>query len=358
MQCKMSETGWFCRYFCAEMRLVRGGPSRDTGINECRKRIMCNAAPGVHRPHSGLFGVSVRFQSTEKANRLGSAGFRHVIRSGDESETHENMSQHSQMAPALSRRYQSLMDGKVRPFRAAIALFRLTRDKDDAGQVDIFKTSVDGNWYEPTYKRFADDPYGAALLRRHKQLLEHITDVDRLRKLPANSLGNLYIKQLDARGISPQGFREANLAGEDFSLLPAQWQIPHYRIYDIHDLLHTAVGWGRDPLGEVCILEFQGIQHRSRGLRVLSFLAGTEIKRRYPDTPVYKCIKEANHIAKQTKGWVLTYPWEERLEYPIERVREELNLRTPETYMRQHDIWQIRDEKERLRIARAKARKR
>jgi ubiquinone biosynthesis protein COQ4 len=249
------------------------------------------------------------------------------------------------------------MDGRVRPLVAAQAFYRLMQDKDDTAAVVLFITSMNGDWYGPISRRFQGTPNGARLIAQRTDIYRSLSDLNRLRAMPQGSLGRIYIDELDACGLTIDGFREAQREAQDFSFLPEDWRLAQYRILDIHDLLHTLVGWARDALAEVCILEFQGLQYEARGWRMLGYLAGAELKRRYPDTPVFACLREARNIARSLDRWVLDYDWEGNLERPLEEVRRELGVRSPEVYLSVHDVWQRRNAEMMNQIAAKKAAK-
>ena len=51
------------------------------------------------------------------------------------------------------------------------------------------------------------------------------------------------------------------------------------RVRDLHDLWHVLTGYGRDPLGEVCLLAFTYAQTRLTGLGAIAFLGTFRIAR-------------------------------------------------------------------------------
>ncbi len=257
----------------------------------------------------------------------------------------------------MSLRPDQLMDGKLRPLVAAKAFHRLMENKDDTEAVVLFITSMNGNWYGPTFERFRATPNGARILAEGRDIYLSLADVERLRALAPGALGRVYIDELDACGLTIDGFREAQREAQDFSFLPKEWRLPQYRILDIHDVLHTLVGWARDPLAELCILEYQGMQYQARGWRLLAYAGGVEVKRRYPDTPVFACLREARRIALSMKHSVLDYDWESKLEAPLEEVRRDLGVQPPATYLSVFDVWQERT-KEFVEQAKAAARRR
>jgi len=245
-------------------------------------------------------------------------------------------------------------DGRIRPIKAARAFLKLMKNKEDSAQVVHFRTALDGYWHMPMVDRFKADPEGARILKRGTWLFDTLNDTDYLRSLPEGSLGRVYYRETHLKGFTPQGFRDQDVKGQDFTLLPPDAEFVHYRLIDMHDLLHTVTGYGRDGMGEICILEYQGVQFKSRGLRLLSYAAVTEVWKRYPDTPALKCVWEAHRIAKEA-DWMATVDWESLLPQPIEEVRELLNVGRPDRYLAIYDLWQERDKEMRAELAQAAA---
>ena len=48
--------------------------------------------------------------------------------------------------------------------------------------------------------------------------------------------------------------------------VPADMQFYRERMRDSHDLTHTVTGYGRDPLGEMCLLAFMYAHTRNLGM--------------------------------------------------------------------------------------------
>ncbi|GJL94571.1 MAG: hypothetical protein DHS20C05_09760 [Hyphococcus sp.] len=244
------------------------------------------------------------------------------------------------------------LDGRIRPVKAARAFLKLMRNKEDSAQVVHFRTALDGDWHMPMARRFEAHPEGKKILDRGDWLFDTVTNTSYLASLPQGSLGRTYYETTHLKGFTPQGFRDQDAKGQDFTLLPPKAEFVNYRLIDMHDLLHTVTGYGRDGMGEICILEFQGIQFKSRGLRMLSYAAVTEVWKKYPDTPALKCVREANRIAKEAT-WMAVVDWESLLPRPIDEVREMLNMAPPEGYLAIHDLWQERDREMKEELAAA-----
>ena len=88
-------------------------------------------------------------------------------------------------------------------------------------------------------------------------LVTILDDHEALRRLPAGSVGQVYCDFMEREGLSAQGlvdelekYRPANSRFDD----QVDWYMR--RLRDTHDLMHVLSGYGRDALGEQCVLAF------------------------------------------------------------------------------------------------------
>ncbi|HXI86981.1 MAG TPA: Coq4 family protein [Parvularculaceae bacterium] len=248
-------------------------------------------------------------------------------------------------------------DTPIQPIKAMRAFFTLMRDKEDTTQVTVFRDAIDTNWYESVYQRFRASEAGAKILAEKRSLYDRLNDAAFLASLPEGILGREYYGYMQAEGLTPEGFRSAYRgAGRALEELGEERALVHYRLLDMHDLLHIVTGYGRDGFGEVCILQFQGSQFRTFGLRLLSWVAAVEVKRAVPDAPAFKCVAEARRIALAAAD-MATADWEGYLTWPVADVRRALNISLPETYLARYDEWQQIDRAIREDLARERAEK-
>ena len=101
---------------------------------------------------------------------------------------------------------------------------------------------------------------------------------------------------------------------------------------DIHDLQHVLSGYGRDELGELCLLGFMHAQTNNSGIAFIAFMGGRKYRKEWPDLPVDECAREGRAIGRAAK-WLPAIPWEKRLHEPLEALRRELELEPPRTYL-------------------------
>ncbi len=99
---------------------------------------------------------------------------------------------------------------------------------------------------------------------------------------------------------------------------------------DQHDLWHTLVDYGRDELGEVCLLAFTYAQTGNRGIGVMALVGSYKLSQYY-GRGVFGAVIRAWRDGKRA-AWLPGQDWEALLGEPIETVRQRLALVKPERY--------------------------
>jgi ubiquinone biosynthesis protein COQ4 len=99
----------------------------------------------------------------------------------------------------------------------------------------------------------------------------------------------------------------------------------------MHDLWHILTGYGRDPVGETCLVAFSFAQTRSPGLAVISLLGLFKISRALRGAPIRAALFEAfRHGA--AAAWLAGEDFEAALREPLEGVRTKLGIAPPARY--------------------------
>jgi ubiquinone biosynthesis protein COQ4 len=112
------------------------------------------------------------------------------------------------------------------------------------------------------------------------------------------------------------------------------------RLRDTHDMNHILTGYGRDPLGEQCVLAFSYSQNHSLGFYFIAYAGGLELKRRAPSgTPIFTAIREAQRNGRQAQ--VIGFQdIAALLPQPLEQVRKMLNIAPPSAYHEVHRVFE------------------
>jgi ubiquinone biosynthesis protein COQ4 len=194
----------------------------------------------------------------------------------------------------------------------------LMRNREDTQQVFLLIEALRGKTTLRQFARFRQTETGRAVLGEHRRLLDRLSDRASLAALPAGTLGRAYYDFMAAENLSAEGLVEASrverpLATDDVTLF-------RERNREMHDLLHVVTGYGRDPLGEACLVAFSYAQTRLKGFAVIAVYAGRRIARTRPGQPVWRAIFEGYRHGRSA-GWLPAADWETLLAQPVEAVR-------------------------------------
>jgi ubiquinone biosynthesis protein COQ4 len=215
-------------------------------------------------------------------------------------------------------------DTRLRPLVAMRAMRRLMATGDTA-QVFVILRAMRGRSGLRNFQRFAAGAVGSAVLRQRRDLLATLSDREGLRTLPAGSLGRAYLSFMEAQNLSAQGLVEASQNWEN-DPVPPDVALFRNRMRELHDVNHTVTGYGRDPLGELCLLTFMYRQTGNLGMLLMVAMAWTKLTH-----PGRRAVREAWRHGKMAR-WLPGQDWEHLLARPLDQVRRELDVETPVLY--------------------------
>src|SRR5476649_444005 len=161
---------------------------------------------------------------------------------------------------------------RIRPLAALRALRRLLKDKEDTSQVFIITSSLRGKSALRGARRLGTTEYGRSVLAQNRSLLPVLCDRAALAALTAGSFGRAYYDFVTRENISAEGLVESSLVQAKFPAPTSDEQLYRERIRDMHDLWHILTGYGRDPVGETCLVAFSFAQTKSPGLAAVALL--------------------------------------------------------------------------------------
>jgi ubiquinone biosynthesis protein COQ4 len=102
-------------------------------------------------------------------------------------------------------------------------------------------------------------------------------------------------------------------------------------------LHHILTGYGRDALGEQCVLAFTYAQHRNLGVGFIAYAGGFELKRRVaPSAPIMAAVREGHRIGKAAKNLVHE-DINELLKEQLTDARKRLGIAEPVAYKAAHE---------------------
>jgi ubiquinone biosynthesis protein COQ4 len=220
---------------------------------------------------------------------------------------------------------------RVRPLQALAAMRTLLRDPDDTRQVFRIINALAGDSLTPLVRKMRGTAEGRVLLSRRPQIVPVLNDREALLALPEGSIGRAYYDFVHREHLSADGLVAASEVAEpDPDLDPeALWLGERQR--DIHDLQHVLTGYGRDPIGELCLLSFMTHQSPNRGIDFIIFMGQRKYQQLLPELDVRALVEEGKSIALAA-AWMPKVAWEDRLHEPLDAVRHELGFAPPEKY--------------------------
>ncbi len=220
---------------------------------------------------------------------------------------------------------------RIRPLAALRAMRCLLKDKEDTSQVFVITSSLRGKSALRGAERMRRSEAGRTVLAERRSLLPVLCDREALSALPAGSFGRAYCDFVTRENISAEGLVEASLVQAKFPAPSAEEQLFRERVRDMHDLWHILTGYGRDPVGETCLVAFSYAQTKSPGLAVIALLGLSMISRALPGAPVRAALFEAFRHGRAA-AWLPGEDFEAALHEPLETLRARLGIAPPRRY--------------------------
>ena len=220
---------------------------------------------------------------------------------------------------------QLAIDTRLRPLEALRAFRRLGRNPEDTSQIFAIFRALRGGSGLKAFKTFAASAAGAGLLRRRPSLLSALSDRAALAQLPEGSLGRAYLAFMDEEILSADGLVAAS-ADWDTDRVPPDMDFFRKRMRDAHDLTHMHTGYGRDPLGELCLLTFMYRHTGNLGMLFVVMMSWTRLP-----PAARAAVKQAWRNGKRAT-WIQNLDFEALLPRNREEIRAELGILPPTLY--------------------------
>ena len=222
----------------------------------------------------------------------------------------------------------------------AIENFRLLmKDKEDTSLVFKIYESLPSGKFLPRVEALGLSERGDYLRRTEPSLPEILDDHTELRKTQKGSLAHAYCDFMESEGLTAAGLvADADLPGRPKYDDLVQWFGDRSR--DLHDLFHVLTGYGRDALGEQCVLLFTHGQSPSQGHLLIGYAGAANIKMmvRGSKAPVMSAANQAKATGRGSPK-LIDQPVRELMKQPIDTLRTALNIPDPTLYRECHRIW-------------------
>ena len=227
---------------------------------------------------------------------------------------------------------------KFRPFKALRHFRNLIADKEDTAQVFHIFESLPRKGFVPDARAFIESDRGQRLMRSEPFLPTVLDDHAPLKALPAGTVGRAYVEFMEREGLSAAG-----LVAESAKMKRPRFndQIQWYadRLRDTHDLFHILTGYGRDALGEQCVLTFTYGQTHNLGNFFIGYLGGLEIKRKVRmRAPIFAALREGHRNGAGALK-IMDQDITALLAEPLDAARARLGIPDPVQYKAVHGAW-------------------
>ena len=231
---------------------------------------------------------------------------------------------------------------KLQPLRALRAIRRLVADKDDTQQVFEIMQSMNGDSTAQGYRRLLTSAEGGRQAYMRVELNDLLNDRAWVDAFAPGTVGAAYRHFTRSEGLTSEGLAEESRIAAERRGIKLELEHPMAwfgrRIRDTHDIWHTLTGYGRDGLGELCLVAFSFGQTRSLGWAVIA-VGGMLSALRLPGgmrvvRAVFRAWKDGRNAA-----WLPGQDYERLLNEPVDAARKRLNIATPELYLAVPEAW-------------------
>lgn len=212
-------------------------------------------------------------------------------------------------------------------FRTAFTAVRaLQADPEDTRQVFIIFDALRGRSSIKAWQRFQTSTVGRQVLAKRRVLLDRLSDTAALAALPEGSVGRTYLAFMEGQNLSADGLVAASQNWEKDKLDP-DIALFRNRMRDAHDLTHILTGYGRDQLGELCLLAFMNRHLRQLGQLLIIAMSWTQMQK-----AERAAVVQAWRDGGKTAQNFMLLDYEALLARPLDEVRRDLGIPTPTRY--------------------------
>lgn len=221
----------------------------------------------------------------------------------------------------------------------AIGHFReLLKDKENTAEVFKIFEALPSSTFMSRVGALALSATGARLRSDEPSLPVILDDHEALRRLPEGSVAQAYCDFMEREGLSAAGLvAEADKLGRRKYGDLVQWFSERSR--DTHDLMHVLTGYGRDPLGEQCVLLFTHGQTPSHGHLLIGYAGALNISLGNKSrAPVLKACRQAQRTGRTCPS-IVGLAIRDLLATDLADIRKRFGIPEPTWYTECHRVW-------------------
>ena len=229
---------------------------------------------------------------------------------------------------------------RLQPLKAMKHFSKVLKDKEQTDElIRVFDTLPWCGVGEAASEFLATEK-GRAIYRSEPYLPDILDDHARLRRTPKGSFAHAYCDFMEREGLTAAGLVEASgdtRNGMEMLEDGVEWYGD--RLRDTHDILHILTGYGRDTLGEQCVLAFLFHQRPSPGHLFVAWAGTLLMKAKLRSrAPILGAMLEARRHGRLTQR-IVEQSILDLLPMQLDEVRARLNVRSPSKYLATLDIW-------------------
>jgi len=208
-------------------------------------------------------------------------------------------------------------------YRVGLAVVRVLGDSGKTHEIHRVEEITGQPRFRRLLREMAETPEGQRLLAERPELSSSHVDYDRLRRLPATTLGGAYARHLDDNGITAdyQAAATRHVDDPDIAYLMRRFR-------QTHDVWHALLGIGITGHEEVLIHWFSYGQLQlpvSAMIMLFGSMKHIVLEQRW--TALRHSTLEAYRAGRDAAPLIPVY-WEDLWEHPLELVRATYNVRT------------------------------
>ena len=218
----------------------------------------------------------------------------------------------------------------IRPLDAWRAYRKLMADKEDTVQVFEIMNALSGMTTPKGYMRLTRVAGGIAF--RREELSDWFRDPAWLAQFAPGTVGAAYREFMTRENLSVDALARDNRAISPFIEAPHVYAWYARRMRDIHDVWHVLTGYGRDALGETCLVSFSYAQTGNLGFGFIGAASAFRIGKGIRSVPARKAAWEAYRNGRKAR-WLPAVDYEKMFAEPLEVARKRLRLPEPKVYL-------------------------
>jgi ubiquinone biosynthesis protein COQ4 len=197
------------------------------------------------------------------------------------------------------------------------ALRALLANPDDTRQVFLIGIAANAGSFAAFHERFAASAEGARLLAEKPAIDGKV--VERLRGLPASTLGGAYARYLDGNGLDADLFQAP-------PGLPQPAAYIAQRLRQTHDIWHVLTGYAPNVPGEVALQGFTFAQTRMPSAALIAFFGALKT---LPRAPRVIGMTLEGYRRGRAAEFLCAVRWEDHFDRSLDEVRRDLGLEAP-----------------------------